>query len=68
MTDIIPTLHPPPTEPPPLGKHHERQFFPVEVFDGLDRFVGRVREPHLPRLFFHLYKYNLRLMSLILKP
>ena len=58
MTDSFPTLHPP-WEPPPVGKHHERQFLPVEVFDGLGRLVGGVWEPHLSRLLYHLYKHNL---------
>lgn len=41
MTDSFPTLHPP-SEPPPVGKHHEQQFLPVEVFADLVRLVKSV--------------------------
>ena len=66
MTDSFPTLHPP-WEPPPVAKHHEWHFLPVGDFDGLVCLVDGVREPHLSRLLYHLYKHNLRFICLNLK-
>lgn len=43
-----------PGEAPPVGKDHQRQLLPVEVFDGLCCFIGRVWEPHLARLLDYL--------------
>lgn len=47
------TLHPP-REAPPVGKHHERQTFTVEVTNCLSRLKSWIWKPHLARLLQNL--------------
>lgn len=41
-------------EAPPVGEHHERQTFAVEVTDRLSGFKGRIWKPHLTSLLQNL--------------
>lgn len=53
------TFHPA-REASPVGEHHERQIFTVEVTNRLSGFKGRIREPHLASLLQNLIQEHKR--------
>ena len=53
MCDVDLTFHTP-REASPVSKYKQRQLFPVKILNALSSFIGRVGEPNLSCLGYHL--------------